>query len=268
MPIGSVEDREIDGPAGTIPIRIYRPVESGGESLPIAVFTHGAGWSVCDLDSHDGIYRAIANASGSMVIAVDYRLAPEHPFPIGLEDASLVWAAEYAAEISGDASRLAVIGDSAGGNLAAVLALLSRDRGGPSLAYQVLIYPVIDFRFDTASHLDPGDGKVLQSDEVRYFWYQYLRDHAEGESPYASPIRAEKLAGLPPALVILAEFDPLRDEGEVYACRLATEGVPTVVTRYDGMMHSFVTFLDALPDARRAVAQIAQELRSAFGLDR
>jgi acetyl esterase len=145
---------------------------------------------------------------------------------------------------------------------------MARDRGGPELAFQALIYPVIDFSFDTASHLDPGDDKVLQSDEVRYFWYQYLADHADGANPYASPLRAESLAGLPPALVISAEFDPLRDEAEAYARRLDADGVPTVAVRYDGMMHSFVTFLDALPDARRAVAQIAEGLRSAFGVDR
>ena len=152
-------------------------------------------------------------------------MAPEHRFPAGLEDAyaALEWVAEHGSEIGGDPSRLAVIGDSAGGNLAAVVAQMARDRGGPDLRLQVLVYPVTDFRFDTQSHLDPGDATVLQSDEVRYFWYEYLPDHADGANPYASPLRARSLAGLPPALVITAEFDPLRDEGEAYAARLAAE---------------------------------------------
>ncbi len=265
-PIGSVEDRSVPGPHGEIPIRVYRPVGSGAHALPIALFTHGGGWVLCDLDSHDDLCRALANASGAMIVAVDYRLAPEHRFPIGLEDAyaALVWVAEHADEIDGDPTRIAVVGDSAGGNLSAALALMARDRGGPSLAYQALIYPVIDRRFDTPSHLDPGDPHVLQSDEVRYFWEQYLADPNDGQSPYASPIRATSLDGLPPALVVTAEFDALRDEGEAYAKRLAAEGVATEATRYDGMMHSFVTFLDALPDARRAIEQVGSGLRTAF----
>ena len=265
-PIGSVADREIPGPNGPIPVRVYRPVGAGSEGLPIAVFTHGGGWVVCDLDSHDGMCRAITNASGCLLVAVDYRLAAEHRFPIGVEDAyaALCWVASHGATIGGDPQRLAVIGDSAGGNLAAALALMARDRQGPVVSLQVLVYPVIDFRFDHASHLDPGDDRVLQSEEVRYFWYQYLGDHADGDNPYVSPIRAESLAGLPAALVITAEFDPLRDEGEAYAARLAAAGVPTVALRFDGVMHSFVTFLDALPDARRAVDRIAASLRSAF----
>jgi acetyl esterase len=268
-PIGSALDREIPGPNGPIPVRIYRPVGAGDEPLPIAVFTHGGGWVVCDLDSHDGMCRAITNASECMLVAVDYRLAPEHRFPVGVEDAyaALCWVAAHGATIGGDPQRLAIIGDSAGGNLTAVLALMARDRGGPHVSLQVLVYPVIDFRFDRPSHLDPGDDKVLQSDEVRYFWYQYLADHADGAHPYASPIRAESLAGLPPALVLTAELDPLRDEGEAYAARLTEAGVPTDAVRYDGMMHSFVTFLDALPDARRAVDRIAAAMRAAFGMD-
>jgi acetyl esterase len=210
--------------------------------------------------------RAICNASGCVVVAVDYRLAPEHRFPAGAEDAYAVtaWLGEHAAQVGGDPSRLAVCGDSAGGNLAAVVALMARDRGGPTLGLQVLVYPVIDFRFDTPSHLDPGDPKVLQSDEVRYYWYEYLADEADGDRAYASPIRAESLAGLPPALVVIAEFDPLRDEGEAYATRLAAEGVQVSVHRYDGMFHSFVTFHGALPQARDAVARIGDALRAAL----
>jgi acetyl esterase len=231
------------------------------------VFTHGGGWVVCDLDSHDGVCRAIANASGAIVVAVDYRLAPEHRFPCGLEDAYSVleWAAKSAAELGGDPHRLAVVGDSAGGNLAAALTLAARDRGGPTVGSQVLVYPVTNHDFTTASHRDPGDDKVLQSDEVQYFWQEYLADPDDAANPYASPLRAPSLEGLPPALVITAAFDPLRDEGETYAARLRDAGVPTELVRYDSMMHSFVTFLDALPDARDAVARIGAHLRATLG---
>ncbi len=267
-PVGSVIDREIPGPAGPIPVRVYRPLGAGDGPLPVAAFFHGGGWVVCDLDSHDGMCRAICNASGCMVMAVDYRLAPEHRFPVGVEDAyaAVVWLGEHAAEIGGDPTRLAVIGDSAGGNLAAVVALMARDRRGPALALQVLVYPVIDFRFDTPSHGGTGEPNVLQSDEVRYYWYEYLADEADGANPYASPIRAESLASLPPALLVIAEYDPLRDEGEAYAARLAADGVPTVATRYDGMMHSFVTFT-SLDDAQRAIAEIGDALRDALQPD-
>jgi len=267
-PVGSVVDREIPGPAGPIAVRVYRPLGAGDAPLPVAAFFHGGGWVVCDLDSHDGMCRAICNASGCSVMAVDYRLAPEHKFPVGVEDAyaAVVWLGEHAAEIGGDPSRLAVIGDSAGGNLAAVVALMARDRRGPALALQVLIYPVIDFSFDTPSHGGTGEANVLQSDEVRYYWYEYLGDEADGANPYASPIRAESLASLPPALLVIAEYDPLRDEGEAYAARLAADGVPTVATRYDGMMHSFVTFT-SLADAQRAIAEIGDALCDALQPD-
>ena len=267
-PVGLVDDREVPGPVGPIPVRVYRPHGPGDGLLPVAAFFHGGGWTVCDLDSHDGMCRAICNASRCLVVAVDYRLAPEHRFPAAAEDAyaATAWLADHAAEVGGDPTRLAVVGDSAGGNLAAVVALMARDRGTPSLTHQVLIYPVIDFAFDTPSHLDRSEPHVLQSDEVRYYWYEYLNDEADGALPYASPIRAESLAGLPPALVIIPEYDPLRDEGEAYAARLESEGVPTVASRYDGMMHSFVTF-SGLPDAQRAVAEIGDTLRAAFSLE-
>jgi acetyl esterase len=267
-PVASATDRAIPGPFGAIPVRVYRPLGAGPEPLPVVAFFHGGGWVVCDLDSHDGICRAIANASGCLVASVDYRLAPEHRFPVPAEDAyaAIHWLGLHAAEIGGDGARLAVAGDSAGGNLAAVVSLLTRDRGGPALALQVLVYPVTDFRFDTESHRSIGPGYFLQSDEVRYYWHEYLADPADGANPYASPLRAERLAGLPPALVITAEYDPLRDEGEAYARRLADAGVATVATRYDGMFHGFVSFLTLLPDGRRAITQIGDALRRAFGL--
>jgi acetyl esterase len=267
-PVGSVVDRELPGPLGPIPVRVYRPLAAGPEPLPIVAFFHGGGWVVCDLDSHDGICRALANASGCLVVSVDYRLAPEHRFPAPAEDAyaALCWLGAHAALVGGDPARLAVAGDSAGGNLAAVAALMARDRGGPALGLQVLVYPVTDFRFDTPSHLGTGDGYFLKSDEVRYYWMEYLACEADGASPYASPLRAESLRALPPALVITAEYDPLRDEGEAYARRLAAEGVPATLTRYDGMFHSFVTFHTALPAAGHALRQIGDALRQAFAL--
>jgi acetyl esterase len=267
-PVAEVVDRELPGPAGAIPVRVYRPLDAGPEPLAVAAFFHGGGWVVCGLDSHDGMCRAISNASGCVVMAVDYRLAPEHRFPAGVEDAyaAVSWLADHAAEIGGDPSRLAVVGDSAGGNVAAVVALMARDRGGPALGLQVLIYPVTDFCFDTPSHLDRREPHVLRSDEVRYYWYEYLASEDDGAHPYASPLRAETLAAVAPALVVLAEYDPLRDEGEAYAARLAADGVPTVATRYDGMMHSFLTFSD-LPDAQRALRQIGDALQDAFALD-
>jgi acetyl esterase len=263
-PIGHVADQCVDGPRGPVPIRVYHPLDAPQGPLAVAVFTHGGGWVVCDLDSHDGMCRAVANASHCVVVAVDYRLAPEHRFPAGLEDAYAVleWVAANAHEIEVDPSRLAVVGDSAGGNLAAALTLMARERVGPRIAAQVLVYPVTDHDFTTESHNDPGDPKVLQSDEVQYFWQEYLSDARDASNPYASPMRAPSLRELPPALVITAEFDPLRDEGEAYAHRLADAGVPVELVRYDGMMHSFVTFLDALPAARLAVDRIARHLRS------
>jgi acetyl esterase len=271
-PVGAVDDRTVPGPTGPVPVRVYRPAVDGrapAEPLPVLAFFHGGGWVVCDLESHDGMCRALCNASGCIVVAVDYRLAPEHRFPAGAEDAYAVtaWLGEHSAEIGGD-GRVAVCGDSAGGNLAAVVALMARDRGTPRLELQVLVYPVIDHRFDTPSHLDPGDPKVLQSDEVQYYWREYLAAPEQGSDPYASPIRAESLAGVAPALVILAEYDPLRDEGRAYALRLASANVPVDVECYDGMFHSFVTFLDALPQARAAVARIGDAVRTTFASPR
>jgi acetyl esterase len=258
-----VHDRTVDGPDGPVPVRVYHPVDAPPGPLGVAVFTHGGGWVVCDLDSHDGVCRAIANASRGVVVAVDYRLAPEHRFPAGLDDAYAVleWVAKHGDEIGVDGSRVAVVGDSAGGNLAAALTLMARDRGGPPIRAQVLVYPVTDHDFTTASHRDPGDPHVLQSDEVQYFWQEYLSDPSDAANPYASPLRAESLADLPPALVLTAELDPLRDEGEAYARRLDDAGVAVELVRYDGMMHSFVTFLDALAPARDAIERIGRHLR-------
>jgi len=267
--VDAARDDEVPGPAGSVPVRVYRPLGSGEAALPLVVFFHGGGWVLCDLDSHDGICRALANASGCAVVAVDYRLAPEHRFPAGLEDCYAVaqWCYEHPSFAGAARGPVAVVGDSAGGNLAAAVALMARDRGGPSIAAQVLVYPVTDFSDQTPSHRTTGEGYFLKSEEVMYYWGQYLSDPGEGDNPYASPLRAPDLHGLPPALIVTAENDPLRDEGEAYGSALLAAGVAVTVTRYEGQFHSFLSFLAVLDDARRAMAEIAVTLRSAFGLD-
>ena len=264
-PVAHVEDRTIGVDGGTITLRVYRP-RPDDPAAPIVAFFHGGGWVLCDLESHDATARRIANDSGCVVVATDYRRAPEYRCPIAAEDcyAALRWARDNAAAIGGDAARLAVFGDSAGGNLAAVVAQMARDRNGPALRLQILAYPVIDARCDTPSHRTMGQDLNLWSEEVQWCWQQYLPPDDDGSHPYASPIRAVSLAGLPPALVITPEFDPLRDEGEAYAAALHAAGVPVTATRYDGMVHSMLAFAAALPAADRAFAQIADALGRAM----
>ena len=262
-PIAHVEDRTIPGPAGQIPIRIYR--SSTGNTLPVMVFFHGGGWVIGDLDSHDGTCRSIANRSGVCVVAVDYRLAPESRYPAAAEDsyAATQWVSEHAAELNVDASRLAVGGDSAGGNLAAVVALMARDRGGPAIASQILAYPVTSLDYTTASYRENGNGDYgLSEASMRWFWDAYLERPEQGSEPYASPLRAGNLSGLPRALVITAEYDPLRDEGEEYGRRLDAAGVATTIRRYDGVVHGFVGQAAAVPEGGQAIDQIAQELKA------
>jgi acetyl esterase len=264
--VGAVDNLTIPGPRGDIPIRLYYPIVTDPGLSPAVAFFHGGGWVVCDLESHDDMCRALTNASGCVVMAVDYRLAPEHPFPQPPEDcyAALQWLGANAESVGVDPARLAVMGDSAGGNLAAVTAQMARDLGGPVLRYQVLVYPVTNFSDDTPSHRGTGDGYFLRSAEVMYYWREYLVDEADGALPYASPLRAQSLAGLPPALIVTAEFDPLRDEGEAYGRRLQEAGVPATVHRYDGMFHSFVSFLGVLDAADEALGEIADALRAAL----
>ena len=264
-PVARVEDLSIPGPAGDIPVRLYSP--GPHEQLPTVVYLHGGGWVLGDLDSHDPLCRALANRASAAVVSVDYRLAPEHKYPAAAEDAyaAALWLSEHGSEWGADPSRIAVCGDSAGGNLAAVAALMARDRGGPELRAQALIYPVTNCDFEVESYRANGDGSMgLSEDGMRWFWRCYTRSPAEAAEPYASPLRADTLIGLPPALVITAEYDALRDEGEAYAARLKRSGVPTELVRYDGVIHGFVGQLAAFPEGRQAVDRIAAFLCEAF----
>jgi acetyl esterase len=263
-PIAHVEERAIPVPdGGTIPARLYRPSAPG--PLPLLVYFHGGGWVLGGLESHDGVCRNLANQAGCAVLSIDYRLAPEHRYPTAAEDCwtALVWAAAHANELGADPARIAIGGDSAGGNLTAVVALLARDRKGPRLRFQLLIYPVTDHSYETPSYTENADGYFLTRSAMVWFWNHYLGDDA-GTDRLASPLRCPDLTGLPPALVVTAEYDPLRDEGEAYAKRLREAGVPTTLTRYDGMIHGFFTMGPLLDQGKRAVEESAKALRAAF----
>jgi acetyl esterase len=264
-PLARVEDRTVPGPAGNIPVRVYTP--EGRGPFPVLVFFHGGGWVLCDLESHDLVCRTLARAVPAVVVAVDYRRAPEDKFPAAAEDcyAATRWVAAHAATIGGDPRRIAVGGDSAGGNLAAVVALMARDRGGPGLVFQLLVYPATDATMDAPSHRENANGYFLTADMMVWFWGHYLRGPEDRVNPYVSPLRAPDLRGLPPALVVTAEFDPLRDEGEAYATRLREAGVPARLVCYPGMIHAFFQLTASLEQAHQAQAEAAAALRAAFG---
>jgi acetyl esterase len=263
-PVARHENHTLPGPAGDLPVRLYAPEADG--PLPVLAYFHGGGFVIGDLDTHDGTCRELAVGAECLVVSVDYRLAPEHPFPAAPEDcyAATAWLAEHCAELGGDPTRLAVGGDSAGGNLAAAVALMARERGGPPLAHQLLIYPVTDYAFETASYRENAEGYMLTLPMMEWFWNHYLADPAQGDNELASPLRATSLAQLPPATVITAEFDPLRDEGEAYAQRLSDAGVKTQMTRYDGVFHGFLGMGAAIDKAKQAVDQACTALRSTF----
>ena len=266
--VGGIADFEIPGGDGqALRVRAYTPRDAGDGALPLLVWLHGGGWVTGDLDSHDATCRALANAAGCKIIAVDYRLAPEHKFPAGLEDcyAAVGWFAAHADELGIHPRRIAIAGDSAGGNLAAAVALMARDRGGPAIAFQLLVYPVTHHAFDTPSYREYGNGYLLTEEGMRWNWNHYLPDAAAGLDPLASPLLAPDLRGLPPALVVVAECDPLCDESEAYAKRLADAGVPVECRRYDGMLHAFFTLGQVFDDGRVAVADAARALRRALG---
>lgn len=264
-PVAEVRDDTIPGPGGDIAIRIYRPGDGAAGSLPILVYGHGGGFVFCDLDSHDALCRNIANRIPAIVISVSYRLAPEHRWPAAADDfyAAAQWAGRHAASLGGDAARVVVGGDSAGGNLAAVTALMARDRGGPALAAQLLLYPVIAADFDTESYRMFGRGYYNPKPALRWYWDQYVPAPADREHPYASPLRAN-LAELPPAIIVVAGHDPLRDEAVAYAEGLEAAGVATVRCLFEGGIHGFMTMpmLDIAHQARRQVClELGQLLR-------
>jgi len=261
-PVAKVEDRLIPDPAGQIPVRVYTPQGSG--SLPVLVWFHGGGFALGSIEIVDEFCRALTNAAGCITVSVDYRLAPEHKFPAAVDDCytATKWVAENANATGSDPTRIAVGGDSAGGNLAAVVALMARDRGTPPLVYQLLVYPVTNFAFDTPSHREYADGYFLTKDDMTWFCNLYLRSEADSHNPYASPLQAQDLRGLPPALVITGEFDPLRDEGEAYAARMREAGVPVACKRYNGMIHGFLSM--PLDQGKKARQEAAAGLRSAF----
>lgn len=259
-PVAEVSERALPGPGGDIPVRIYRPA-GRPDAVPLVVFAHGGGFVFCDLDSHDALCRAMANGVGAVVVAVDYRLAPEHRWPAAADDMYAVteWAAEHAAELGADAGRLVVAGDSAGGNLAAVTSVMARDRGGPRIAAQLLIYPVIAADFETESYRTCATGYYNTREAMTWYWDQYVPNAADREHPYASPAHADP-AGLPPAVVITAEFDPPRTEGDAFAHALADAGVPVVHRCYAGAIHGFMT-MPNLGLGARARGQTWHDLR-------
>ncbi|WP_194818287.1 alpha/beta hydrolase [Nocardia sp. XZ_19_385] len=268
IPVRKVEERVVPGPEGAPPVRvrIYHPAGATGE-LPAVIFCHGGGFTICSLESHDQLCRAMANEVGAIVVSVDYRQAPEHRFPAAAEDAYAVlcWVAELKASLGGDPTRIAVAGDSSGGNLAAVTALMARDRNGPAIAYQLLIYPMLDPSRATPSYRDNAHGYFVTADHLRWYWEQYLGPDTATDNPYAAPARANDLSGLPPAHIVTAEYDPLRDEGEAYGARLRAAGVETEVLRYNGEFHGFFSMADHLPDAKEAATTAYSALRRALG---
>jgi acetyl esterase len=259
--VAEVRDISVPGPGGTIPVRVYRPAGEG--PLPLVAYAHGGGWAVGSLDGFDPVSRALANASGAVIASIGYRLAPEHPFPAGLDDvrAAVRWLAENARELDGDPERVAIAGDSAGGNLATVTARRLRDEGGSPLRYQALVYPVCDSALNTPSYRASGEGFGLTTLSMKRYWELYL-DGADGRSPDASPLQAGDLSGLPPAFVLTVRDDVLRDEGETYARALEAAGVPVTLRRYDGAIHGFFRWIAKSRLARQAVADVGAALRT------
>jgi len=266
VPIGRIDNGTWPGPAGALAYRSYAPIEAAGEPLPALVYFHGGGFVIGDLDTHDGLCRLFANASGCRVISVEYRLAPEHKFPAAVEDAyaAASWVAEHARESGIDPDRIAIGGDSAGANLSAVVCQLIKQRGGPKLALQLLLYPATDSAAETASRRTLAEGYLLEKKSMDWFFQQYVEPGTDPSDPRLSPLLAPDLSGLPPAHVHTAEFDPLRDEGRAYAEKLAAAGVPVAYTCHPGMIHHFFCLAGAIPYARTAIANAGAAIKQAF----
>ncbi len=265
--VGAVASLAAPGPAGAIPLRYYRPLGSAARDvLPALVFFHGGGWTIGDLDTHDVVCREICNRAGCAVVSVDYRLAPEHKFPAAVDDAVAAtrWVAQQAKQLALDPQRLAVGGDSAGGNLATVVALTVRDSGGPSLALQLLIYPATDARCTAPSHQRNGSGYLLTREAIEYFSGNYLNGPQDLTDWRASPALAASLRGLPPAFVLTAGYDPLLDEGAAYAQALRAAGVAVDYVCFEGQIHGFITMSKLIEEANVAFDRCADALKRAF----
>lgn len=263
--VGDIQDFAIEGPDTPIPIRAYVP--DGEGEFPTLVFFHGGGWVIGGLDTHENICTALCSRAEVVVLSVDYRLAPEHPFPAAVEDAyaAVSWASEFAGEVSGDPARLAVGGDSAGGNLSAATTLMAQDRGGPELAHQLLIYPAVASPaiHDFDSYEENAEAYFLEQASMDWFYDKYCQSAAHERNEYLAPLLAQELSGLPSATVVTAELDPLRDEGARYAERLQEAGVEVRHELYDGMYHAFVSLPEMLDPADEAIDLLADELRAA-----
>jgi len=269
--LGGVRDTHCEGPHGRIPLRIYRPMGTGaapsrGVTLPVLVYYHGGGWTIGDLDTHDVLCRQLCNGSGAVVVAVDYRMGPEHRFPAAVDDclAATRWVRHAASELGVDPARLAVGGDSAGANLAAVVAILARDAGDLPVAYQLLIYPATDMRRRHASHTTNGRGYLLTTETISYYHDHYIADAAHDLDWRASPLLHADLGRLPRALVVTAGFDPLRDEGLEYADRLVAAGNRATYVCYERQIHGFITMGKVIDEANSAVTLCAAELARAL----
>ena len=266
--VALTRDLHADGPHGSIPLRLYRPIGSSDTAvLPVLVYYHGGGWTIGDLDTHDTLCRQLANGSGCAVVAVDYRMGPEHRFPAAVDDslAATRWVRAHADELRLDATRLAVGGDSAGGNLAAVVSIIARDAGDLPIAYQLLIYPATDQHRTAPSHATNGQGYLLTTETMDYFTGHYITDPALFKDWRASPLLHTDLTRLPPALVLTAGYDPLRDEGAAYAERLTAAGNRATYVCFERQIHGFITMGKVLDEANAAVALCAIELERALG---
>ncbi|HVV98805.1 MAG TPA: alpha/beta hydrolase [Planctomycetaceae bacterium] len=261
-----ITDSRITAEGREIAIRIYRPQGStAAADRPLVVFFHGGGWVLGDLNSHDGLCRVLTRDADAVLVSVEYRLAPEFPYPAALEDALLAirWVVQHAAELGANPNRLVVAGDSAGANIAAAAALRSRDEGGPPIAFQLLMYPVTDRSFETASYLDNATGYQLTRSAMMWFWRQYLQDEDPDCERYTSVLRNPDLSGLPPAYVLTAEYDPLRDEGDAYAESLQAAGVTVAHRRCPGLIHGFLRRIDVFERAWEEIALMGQAVRAA-----
>ena len=263
--VASVAHRFIPGPTADLPVRIYTPATGDGP-FPALVYFHGSGWVVLNIEVCDTSLRTLANSTGRVVVSVNYQKAPEHPFPVPFDDcwAATLWTFENAETLDLDTSRIGVIGDSAGGNLAAAVALRARDEGAPSLAFQGLIYPAVDYGWDTGSALENAEGYLLQRESMRWFWNHYVPDSSLADDWRVSPLRAADHGGLPPAFIATAEFDPLRDDGRAYAAKLRDAGVPVSYSEYAGMIHGFYWMQGIADGAKRLHEEVAREVRAAL----